>query len=506
VRFPGDLVDENTNSREFHGVGIRPSRRNTIDKQVTHSGSLGASPRFSNMRDIPPVPQDLKDLIRKLLKRDPVQRISFEEFFMTDCVFLYRKIEPKLSSSPLLSSPMFKIKSDQSSPYTTSPTFSMKRRSSLAADITKDLIMDVTPPFPFYGLSFDNDHIRNIVVPQIRQLSISTTFEKTSHRTDKHSSASSEGSSFGSFEFSDEEEKKKRAVSKVESDYQNKNGSEEFIVVENKVCSSPVKHEGEKESPKESKKQMDSSNMQQSQHKSPTNILPNSSLKNMLTKHTRDFRHRNTTPPHHSTSTISYTKRLDVSAFYNHSEISDKLSFLSSLPSVALEDSRINQLIFQAIRAQCVIDFIHPKNNDDLRILLVHTLELFDKCMKNAEKITKALTTTGTPLLKTEIFEFIIPIVSWIKIQFNKCLSSAEQISVSLDCNNNAFDIIYQNAIEFSKKAANFELMKDLRCKIEYQKSILLLEGLIDYPGVKQEQVVVDRLLIALYSRLNSLK
>lgn len=54
---------------------------------------------------------DLKDLIRKLLKRNPVERISFEEFFMHPAILQ----QPPPSSSPLLPSPS----SSSTTPVTT---------------------------------------------------------------------------------------------------------------------------------------------------------------------------------------------------------------------------------------------------------------------------------------------------------------------------------------------------------------------------------------------------
>ncbi|KAG0301132.1 Serine/threonine-protein kinase [Dissophora globulifera] len=46
----------------------------------------GSSPSHSAQRATVPISEDIKDLIRQLLKRNPVERISFEEFFMNPTV------------------------------------------------------------------------------------------------------------------------------------------------------------------------------------------------------------------------------------------------------------------------------------------------------------------------------------------------------------------------------------------------------------------------------------
>ncbi|KAG0202226.1 Serine/threonine-protein kinase [Mortierella sp. GBA30] len=52
----------------------------------TADDRLGSSPSQSNHHPIASISDDIKDLIRQLLKRNPVERISFEEFFMNPTV------------------------------------------------------------------------------------------------------------------------------------------------------------------------------------------------------------------------------------------------------------------------------------------------------------------------------------------------------------------------------------------------------------------------------------
>ncbi|KAI8903802.1 kinase-like domain-containing protein, partial [Gorgonomyces haynaldii] len=65
IRFPGDPADERLGQRDPL-MQRQNSRRKTLAMPIN---------------DANPVPEDLKDLIRKLLKRNPIERISFEDFF-----------------------------------------------------------------------------------------------------------------------------------------------------------------------------------------------------------------------------------------------------------------------------------------------------------------------------------------------------------------------------------------------------------------------------------------
>ncbi|KAI8848826.1 hypothetical protein BC829DRAFT_393120 [Chytridium lagenaria] len=82
IKFPGE--EEARRSVMVQG-GLSSSPRTQVTPLPV--GSLGSSPRFTQMNvNALPIADDLKDLIRRLLKRNPVERMSFEEFFMHPCV------------------------------------------------------------------------------------------------------------------------------------------------------------------------------------------------------------------------------------------------------------------------------------------------------------------------------------------------------------------------------------------------------------------------------------
>ncbi|KAF9314265.1 Serine/threonine-protein kinase [Podila horticola] len=86
------------------------------------SGSSGASPSQTG-HHFTPISDDIKDLIRQLLKRNPVERISFEEFFMNPTVSnLATQNRSRVSSRRSLS--VHESRSD-------SPSIESKRHSTL---------------------------------------------------------------------------------------------------------------------------------------------------------------------------------------------------------------------------------------------------------------------------------------------------------------------------------------------------------------------------------------
>ncbi|KAJ3246462.1 Serine/threonine-protein kinase, partial [Borealophlyctis nickersoniae] len=83
IRFPGDEGTAEGPSRAGRRVGGALSSSPTV-------GSLGSSPRFAYLQGVTPISDNLKDLIRRLLKRNPIERMTFEEFFMHPCVLGHR--------------------------------------------------------------------------------------------------------------------------------------------------------------------------------------------------------------------------------------------------------------------------------------------------------------------------------------------------------------------------------------------------------------------------------
>ncbi|KAJ3059212.1 hypothetical protein HK102_010098, partial [Quaeritorhiza haematococci] len=90
-----------------------PSNNQTVPSGSYSSSPMmiaQSSPRFgpggsssNSGRGVYPVSEDLRDLIRRLLKRNPLERMSFEEFFMHPCVISNRGV-PVSSSASLSSS------------------------------------------------------------------------------------------------------------------------------------------------------------------------------------------------------------------------------------------------------------------------------------------------------------------------------------------------------------------------------------------------------------------
>ncbi|EGF83132.1 hypothetical protein BATDEDRAFT_21556 [Batrachochytrium dendrobatidis JAM81] len=104
-RQPSAHQSQFTQQQPGHRVSLTQLAASPINPSTPlHVGSLGSSPKYANFtkaRDFPPVPDDLKDLVRRLLKRDPVERMTFEELFMHPCVAVLRVAEPRISTIPL---------------------------------------------------------------------------------------------------------------------------------------------------------------------------------------------------------------------------------------------------------------------------------------------------------------------------------------------------------------------------------------------------------------------
>lgn len=515
IRFPGDAMDEMTaKSREFHGISRQTGRRKTIGISTTnnsnlvmmqHIGSLGSSPKFSaNMGEIPAIPEDLKELIRKLLQRNPVQRITFEEFFMCPCVVLNRKSKTKLSSSPVPLA-LFKTESSLSMNFSrnksyTSPGSSVHKQSSLSSEITKELLTEakpIDPPFPFYGTNaiFDTKQLDNIVIPQISQKSPPNNRlkEKGAEELEISNSVSSVGSSFGSFEFSDEDVKKRQesnnvSVKKFSS---MKNGSEEFIVVDTRLRSSSLK----------SADQSSRNNRTIATQKfanSPVKLPETSTLTSMIKQRPFLFDSQMNNTNLGQINIQSAFTPIDQSYFQKYPEISGKLTFLPTLPQSLFQEPIIMQLVLQTIRAQCILEFTKKEHDGELRIVLIHVLELLENIMAQAQKIAR-----DGYLVRPQILENIAPIVSFISSQFNECLTRAEEIITPTT--STAAELIYKSAVEYSRRAAQLELEHDDKCELEYVKTILILEGLL-FNNLQDESVIADKLLVGLYSRLDCLK
>ncbi|KAJ3250443.1 Serine/threonine-protein kinase, partial [Boothiomyces macroporosus] len=122
IRFPDESIDDHNSfqTREYHGVVQRPTLNQRKSLGVIHhagtnapiyAASLGSSPRIATMhkQSTIPIPEDLKTLIRKLLKRNPVERMTFEEFFMYPSVLEGRELDTRNSID--FNQPLFKSSS-----------------------------------------------------------------------------------------------------------------------------------------------------------------------------------------------------------------------------------------------------------------------------------------------------------------------------------------------------------------------------------------------------------
>jgi serine/threonine protein kinase len=106
IRFPDESPDQHfTQSREY-GNGIGNQRRHKQSMQYPQSvpvnlnngfnmKTLGSNPRNFQSFKIPNIPEDLKMLTRMLLSRDPIRRMSFEEFFIHPTVVNCRKFDSR---------------------------------------------------------------------------------------------------------------------------------------------------------------------------------------------------------------------------------------------------------------------------------------------------------------------------------------------------------------------------------------------------------------------------
>ena len=72
----------------------------TAATSTTRMGSLGSSPFTATPKVKSPVPEDLKTLTRRLLKRNPVERMGFEEFFISPTITEARRLDARLMESP----------------------------------------------------------------------------------------------------------------------------------------------------------------------------------------------------------------------------------------------------------------------------------------------------------------------------------------------------------------------------------------------------------------------
>ncbi|KAI8813613.1 hypothetical protein BJ742DRAFT_788937 [Cladochytrium replicatum] len=106
VRFPGD-EKPNATRRSTDEMNLDPRNRtsavtipkNNLQYTASHGSPSGTSSVSTATIGPPPVSEDIKDLIQGLLKRNPLERIGFEELFMHPAVLQPAKLSV-LGASP----------------------------------------------------------------------------------------------------------------------------------------------------------------------------------------------------------------------------------------------------------------------------------------------------------------------------------------------------------------------------------------------------------------------
>ncbi|KAI8808872.1 hypothetical protein BJ742DRAFT_253282 [Cladochytrium replicatum] len=106
VRFPGD-ERPSASRRSTDEMSLDPRSRtaamaiprNALEYAATHSSPSGASSLSSATTVPPPISEDIKDLIQGLLKRNPLERMGFEELFTHPAVLQPAKLSV-LGASP----------------------------------------------------------------------------------------------------------------------------------------------------------------------------------------------------------------------------------------------------------------------------------------------------------------------------------------------------------------------------------------------------------------------
>lgn len=135
IRFPDESLDEYNSgfqTKEYHsnqtyqrpqGPSSLVQRKNlasVMNNGAGRVGSLGSSPGTIKVKS--PIPEDLKGLVRRLLKRNPVERMGFEEFFVFPAILDARKLDPRLLESP----------ASQSQSIASTPPTRMKKNPELS--------------------------------------------------------------------------------------------------------------------------------------------------------------------------------------------------------------------------------------------------------------------------------------------------------------------------------------------------------------------------------------
>lgn len=255
IRFPDESIETaQFSAREYHGAISRtPNRKSfsSANSGFMHVGSLGASPRFGGpylSNKIPPLSTQVKALVRALLERNPVNRISFEEFFIhpivVECRLLDAEAQNAESNGILLFKQFNHARPNEisQSNFGASPRFNestaiMKEKTNLQIlpfpdyEIeSKWMEKDMAPPMLSNSKSLLN--IDNTLKQPEKILQLELAIKKESS-PETHSEQSF-GSSLDSVEFTSDEDKvaTKAPHSNQNTDQESLSDSGEFVLIE----------------------------------------------------------------------------------------------------------------------------------------------------------------------------------------------------------------------------------------------------------------------------------
>jgi serine/threonine-protein kinase ULK/ATG1 len=544
IRFPDETADENVGyqPREYHGGIQRPTihHRKSLAYMPTsqatdvHVGSLGSSPRFGGLHKTaatPLVPEDLKNLTRRLLKRNPVERMTFEEFFIHPAVLECRDMDTKAQS---LLSTLEKDKREQDQRLELlleAPFFEPSPRTTSFEHHTVPDVTSVQAPFP--GYKTDPDWLEKVMVepklpslqstfprmdPNSNQLSRTPTIDPPIPASMRNSS--SFGSSIGSIEFSSDEEKPTRTPV-PESPQKSTKGSQEmlssddFVVIEKSgaevnwnpsAARSPVRDSITV--PNEPKLATSALTYGSSPLGNPAFIPPSSSF------HSPD-------KPYFSPKAMDQMRkarlfgslRLDHSGFgirqlsqvieLEPTQLFGPLPYVIDFSTMsANEKIQIEQLNLSAARALCVSELANQmfrefeslppvpssptrKNviGEESLQLLVFSLGLWQFALNNAKSLVHEYKSRqiSNP---TTYGNALTTITRFLQTRFSECLSHAEklrQYQLHSETSRPPHRVIYETALTTAKHGALSELKAESYEGL-YKTSVLLLQAILQPP------------------------
>lgn len=498
IRFPDENIDDR-NFREYH-TREPLGRRGTLESPAhdVHRyavGSLGSSPKRFEMRDDrekKPVPNDLKDLVRQLLRRDPDDRLSFEQFFIHPAVFSGRSSKSRLFAGAIVHSKtqgISPIITKQSPPSAASTYLTeAKRSSSLGKDITSEILkltkaVDIEPPFPIYGSTpiADLDMVQNIVIP---------TFHSKEHHQPPAQALSgtlSTDSSFGSLDFSDDDFKDETNGKNSNEIKSGRDCTDEYVVVA------------------ESSDRIESRRLP---------IHPPALQHHIV--NTPSSAESAKTPARVSSSFASHTDSLRKRLFGSlrssaiqspTTQIYRSLPFIRDFSLEMRQDTVMFPIIICSLRAQTILQLAESLDNSTCALILYEfSLGALETVFTMSKSIWNDIQDNFIYFqndLEQSRLQSLALIAGWVKDKINSCIARLENSNALLFELLSPSEIIYNESVNLCKRGAQYELDGDPECIVTYQKAILLLESIPQL--TEQNDLLIKAALMGLYARLNAL-